>query len=205
MVLGMKERILKGAAKLFYRHGYSGVRVDDIAEFVGITKKTIYNHFPNKLALIQAVIEINVLDICNTLDEITSDEKGDLNSIDKILRLMSFGFHEVWASNWIFTIDKKNKQAQDLIEDFTEFIREKIIEMSGEYLDKGIQEGMFRSDVSKDIFPYIITIIVEGMFQLNRFPGIKAKGDELFKEAMKMIYEGILTSEGKESFRSRWK
>ncbi len=51
----------------------------------------------------------------------------------------------------------------------------------------------------------IITIIVEGIFQLNRFPGIKAKGDELFKEAMKMIYEGILTSEGKESFRSRWK
>jgi len=72
-------------------------------------------------------------------------------------------------------------------------------------LEKGIKEGMIRSDVSKDIFPYIVTIIVEGIFQLNRFPGIKAKGDELFKEAMKMIYEGILTSEGKASFTSRWK
>ncbi len=205
MSRGMKERILKGAAKLFYKHGYSGVRVDDIAEFIGITKKTIYNHFPNKLALIQAVIEINVLGICNRLDEITSDEKGELNSIDKILRLMLFGFNEISASSWIFTVDKKNKQAQDLIEDAIELVRGKIIEMSGEYLDKGIEEGMIHSDVSKDIFPYIVTIIVEGIFRLNRFPEIEAKGDELFKEAMKIIYEGILTSEGKESFTSRWK
>ncbi len=203
MSKGTKERIIKGAGKLFYKHGYAGVRVDDIAEFIGITKKTIYNHFPNKLAVIQAVIEMNVQNVCDRLDDITSDENGRVGAIDKIHRLILFGFHEIDSNSWLFTVDKKNKHARDLIEDSLELIRMKIIEMAGEYLEKGIKEGMFRPDVSNEILPYLVTIIVEGIFQLKKYPRIQVKGDELFKESMKMIYEGILTSKGKKAFRER--
>ncbi len=42
------------------------------------------------------------------------------------------------------------------------------------------------------------------IFQLQRFSDIKVKGDELFKESMKLIYEGILASEGEKEFRSKW-
>ncbi len=98
----------------------------------------------------------------------------------------------------------KNKHARDLIEDSIELIREKIIEMSGDYLDKGIKDGIIRPDVSREIFPYIVSIIVEGIFQIHRFPGIKIQGNEIFKESMKMIYEGILTTKGKKSYKSSW-
>ncbi len=73
MYSGMKERIINSAADLFSKRGYSHVRVDDIAEFAGISKKTIYNHFPNKSSMIDAVIESNTQSICERVDEYLFD------------------------------------------------------------------------------------------------------------------------------------
>ena len=41
----MKERILATADRLFYQHGIQAVGVDTIAAEVGISKRTLYNHF----------------------------------------------------------------------------------------------------------------------------------------------------------------
>ena len=50
----MKERILETADKLFYLQGIRAVGVDTIAAEIGISKRTLYNHFPSKDALIAA-------------------------------------------------------------------------------------------------------------------------------------------------------
>ena len=53
----MKERILETADKLFYLQGIRAVGVDTIAAEIGISKRTLYNHFPSKDALITAYLE----------------------------------------------------------------------------------------------------------------------------------------------------
>ncbi|QOZ56187.1 TetR/AcrR family transcriptional regulator [Bradyrhizobium sp. CCBAU 53338] len=53
----MKERILGTADKLFYLQGIRAVGVDTIAAEIGISKRTLYNHFPSKDALIAAYLE----------------------------------------------------------------------------------------------------------------------------------------------------
>jgi AcrR family transcriptional regulator len=52
----MKERILETADRLFYLQGIRGVGVDTIAAEIGISKRTLYNHFPSKDALISAYL-----------------------------------------------------------------------------------------------------------------------------------------------------
>ena len=52
----MKERILRTADRLFYLQGIRAVGVDTIAAEVGISKRTLYNHFPSKDALITAYL-----------------------------------------------------------------------------------------------------------------------------------------------------
>src|SRR3954453_17597830 len=52
----MKERILETADRLFYRQGIRAIGVDTIAAEVGISKRTLYNHFPSKDALISAYL-----------------------------------------------------------------------------------------------------------------------------------------------------
>jgi len=53
----MSERILETADRLFYQHGIRATGVDTIAAEVGISKRTLYNHFPSKDALIAAYLE----------------------------------------------------------------------------------------------------------------------------------------------------
>ena len=52
----MKERILETADRLFYLRGIRAVGVDTIAAEIGISKRTLYNHFPSKDELIAAYL-----------------------------------------------------------------------------------------------------------------------------------------------------
>src|SRR5258707_15075926 len=52
----MKERILETADRLFYLQGIRKIGVDTIAAEVGISKRTLNNHFPPKDALISAYL-----------------------------------------------------------------------------------------------------------------------------------------------------
>jgi AcrR family transcriptional regulator len=52
----MKERILETTDRLFYLQGIRAVGVDTIAAEIGISKRTLYNHFPSKDALISAYL-----------------------------------------------------------------------------------------------------------------------------------------------------
>ena len=52
----MKERILETTDRLFYGQGIRAVGVDTVAAEIGISKRTLYNHFPSKDALIAAYL-----------------------------------------------------------------------------------------------------------------------------------------------------
>lgn len=53
-------RILCEAASLFRRHGYTGTSMADLSEAVGITKSSLYHHFPSKEALLLEIVQITV-------------------------------------------------------------------------------------------------------------------------------------------------
>ena len=51
----MREKITHRAAEMFLTLGFKSVTMDDIANELGISKKTIYVHFKNKTKLVEAV------------------------------------------------------------------------------------------------------------------------------------------------------
>ena len=52
----MRDRILETADRLFYGQGIRAIGVDTVAAEIGISKRTLYNHFPSKEALIEAYL-----------------------------------------------------------------------------------------------------------------------------------------------------
>ena len=53
-----RERLLRTAADLFYREGINGVGVDRVLAEAGVTRATMYRHFPGKAALVVAYLEL---------------------------------------------------------------------------------------------------------------------------------------------------
>ena len=52
-----KQRILEKALELFSTRGYDAVSVGEIADAVGIRAPSLYNHFPSKRAIFEAIVE----------------------------------------------------------------------------------------------------------------------------------------------------
>ncbi len=52
-----KNRILDVSIDLFSKHGYDGVSIRQIASEVGIRESSIYNHYQNKQAILQAILD----------------------------------------------------------------------------------------------------------------------------------------------------
>ena len=50
------QRIVEAAREHFFSHGFRSVTMDDLAEELAISKKTLYAHFPSKIALLEAVL-----------------------------------------------------------------------------------------------------------------------------------------------------
>src|SRR5436190_17973674 len=53
----MKQRIQLKARELFMRYGLRSVTLDEIAGQIGISKKTLYQFFEDKDALVEAVMQ----------------------------------------------------------------------------------------------------------------------------------------------------
>ena len=52
-----KQKILEKALQLFSEQGYNAVSVGEIAKAVGIKAPSLYNHFPGKQAIFNAIVE----------------------------------------------------------------------------------------------------------------------------------------------------
>ncbi|MFV1960233.1 MAG: TetR/AcrR family transcriptional regulator [Acidimicrobiia bacterium] len=55
-----RERIRREAAALFGEKGFNGASMSELAGEVGITKSSLYHHFPSKQALLSEIIELTV-------------------------------------------------------------------------------------------------------------------------------------------------
>jgi AcrR family transcriptional regulator len=59
----IEERILETADRLFYRQGIRAIGVDTVADEIGISKRTLYNHYPSKDALIAAYLSRRMVEL----------------------------------------------------------------------------------------------------------------------------------------------
>jgi AcrR family transcriptional regulator len=83
----MQERILETAGRLFYGQGIRAVGVDTIAAEIGISKRTLYNHFPSKDELILAYLSRHFLE----------PKTSDRPLLEQILRYFD------WLERWFAT------------------------------------------------------------------------------------------------------
>src|SRR5690606_33866074 len=91
-----RDRIVRSAARLFYRKGIGAVSVDAVAEAAGVTKRTLYNHFRSKDDLAAAYMEAR--DQPNLAHFRESFEAAEGSAADR-MRAVFFNLAESAGSN----------------------------------------------------------------------------------------------------------
>src|ERR1041385_4831438 len=72
-----RQRIIDAARIHFFSHGFRSVTMDDLAEELGISKKTLYAHFPGKLDPRQAVLADKFASVEAMFKEVTRAHRHD--------------------------------------------------------------------------------------------------------------------------------
>jgi len=75
------DRILDAAEALFAARGFAGTSVRDIANAVGLNPASLYNHFANKEALYEAVLERGIRPLVEMLEEAAKGETVEAETI----------------------------------------------------------------------------------------------------------------------------
>ncbi len=68
--------IVEAAGRLFFARGFARVSMDDLARELGMSKKTIYRHFPDKHSLMTAVLDRQFAAMERTLDAAAEEAEG---------------------------------------------------------------------------------------------------------------------------------
>jgi AcrR family transcriptional regulator len=69
-----RERIRREAAALFRAKGFNGTSMAQLAGEVGITKSSLYHHFPSKQALLSEIIELTVNRVTPLVQEVADSD-----------------------------------------------------------------------------------------------------------------------------------
>ncbi len=184
-----KDRILQAAGDLFFHRGFSLVKIEEIADYLGISKKTIYNHFSSKKQLIDQVTENRIEEMLRTLDELAAADLPFMEKLDAILRAAAEELRELEQ------LSLKSPPAISHI--LYGSLKEKVLALTANLIEEGVQEGLFRKDLPQEILPQLYLGIIESYIGTQKrnegFPPVH----ELADLTQKCLLEGILTEKAR--------
>lgn len=177
-----RKRIVQAAKKEFAKKGFSGARIDEVAERAKSNKRMIYHYFGNKEDLFQKVIEDAYLDIR------TAEKKLKLETLEPkvaIETLARFTWNYYLKNPEFLTlVNSENLHRAKHLKN-SQVIHEahsNMITMVGDILDRGAKQGAFREGV--DPIQLNITIAAIGYYYLtNRFTGSIIYGRDMMNPA----------------------
>ena len=143
----MEERILIKAQELMFQTGVKHVTMDDLANQLGISKKTIYQFFKDKDALVSSVVaqELgNHAQLCNQCKQQADNAVHEIFLLMKVIAEMFTRMNPLA----LFEIEKYYPLAFEKIKNHKDDF---IFSMISANLEKGITEGLYRKDVDVTI------------------------------------------------------
>ena len=190
----MREKIIHKSGDLFLTYGFKSVTMDDIANALGISKKTIYQHFDNKTKLVEATTLAMFSIISHGIDCICALEKNPIEEIYDIKQFVSEHLKDEKSS--------PQYQLQKYYPKIYKSLRNKQFDVMYQCvkanLERGISLGIYRDTLDVDFvtriyFNCMLAIKDEDFFSKKIFSTNMLLGNYL-----EYHLRGICTSKGLE-------
>ena len=192
----IKDRKVQGSDDLFSRYGIKSVTMDDLAVNLGVSKKTIYQHFKDKNELVLEVLKVHMQRERNDLKEIAESSENAIEEIYKVSEYLKAMFMKT-NPTVLFDLKKYHTEAYEYFQAHkSECIESSLIAN----IESGILEGYYRSDFSPKIMARIRLTAIENSFDLVNFPLGEFDFIEVQIQSFKHFVMGLVTKKGEERF-----
>jgi len=188
----MKDKIIEKAADMFMTLGFKSVTMDDIANEMGISKKTIYQHFTTKPELVKEATLYVFKKVSEGIDTICEVSTNPIEELFEIKNFVS-DYFKAENSSSIYQLQKYYPRIHHTIKQLHLQKMEKCII---ENLKKGIELGLFRSEIDADIIGRFYFSGISSCKDNELFPVEKYNPTHVHKEFLIYHLRGIGTVKG---------
>lgn len=188
----MKCKILETAAEMFLNFGFKSVTMDDIAQKMSISKKTIYTHFSNKKILVEeTTLGLFELIKCG-IDGICEKNHNPIQELYEIKNFILKNLNDEKSSPHY----QLNKYYPKIHSSLMQRQFTVMQECVAHNLQKGIDQGLFRKEIDIDFVTRIYFKGMTGIKDLDTFPLEKFKMNYLMENYIDYHVRGIATEKG---------
>jgi len=191
-----RQRIIDAARVHFFSHGFRSVTMDDLAEELGVSKKTLYAHFPGKFDLLEAVLADKFAGVEATLKEVTRAHRHDFPAA--LQDLLTGTQRELDEIKPPFVRDMRQKAPE--VFKLVERRRAALIQRYfGKFFVEGQRAGMVRKDVPAKLIIEILLAMVQSIMNPPKMEELGMMPKEGYTGILKIVLEGALTPKGRKA------
>lgn len=191
--LAKKNTYVERAIQVLKREGLR-LSLDEVAIKMGITKKTIYNHFSSKNELLDKCI-YSITDDFKTIMEQMNDE--NTNAVEGLTHAFAQlgDFMNVLSPMFFCDLGRLNPDlahSEHILGSglFQQKIAQNIL--------KGIEEGLYRPDINADFFSHYFAHAIFGFYIKNVIMGSDIGGREnYFRTIIQFNLSGLVSEKGR--------
>ena len=183
------RQIIARARHHFFAHGFRGVTMDDLAEELGMSKKTLYAHFPSKTALLEAVIADKLRSVETGLKSVMGGRAADFSTrLHAMLACMRGQADEIQPA-FIRDVRREVPELFALVQDG----RRKVIQRHfGKLLKDGRKAGSIRRDIPVELMIEILIGAVDAIINPVRMGELGLTPRTGFAHITSVFLEGAL-------------
>jgi AcrR family transcriptional regulator len=188
------QRIITAARRHFFTHGFRGVTMDDLAEELGMSKKTLYRSFASKSDLLRAVLLDKFRSVEADLGRITSNFPADaLDALHQLLACMQRHTEEIQPP---FVRDIR-REAPEMFK-LVESRRRDLIERHfGKFFREGRRGGIIRKDIPTRVIIDTLLGATEAVMNPQKISELGLTPQTGYAAIISIILEGVITGRGR--------
>jgi len=191
--MDLREKILKNSMDLMMRIGPQSVTMDMVARDCGISKRTLYETFPNKHNLISDIIEYNHQQANAKFTQIFDQSA---NSFIAMMGLYTLARDFIKKTSLVFITDIK-RLYPEVFDEYKAQEYNHIVSLA-KIISKAKEEGLALPDINCKIAAFIFHNNIKSVHHMQDFPFPEYTAAEVFDGAFLNFMRGIATTRGQE-------
>ncbi len=168
--------------------------MDDLAEELGMSKKTLYAYFPSKTALLKAVVLDKFRSVESDLAAITSECSSDfLGALQNLLACVQRHTEEI-RQPFVRDVRREAPEMFKLVESRR---RDLIHHYFGELFNEGRRAGIIRKDIPSRLMIEVLLGAVQAIMNPEKMSQLGITPKTGFSAILTAILEGVITEKGR--------
>lgn len=193
----VESRILSAARRHLFTYGYNALTMDDLAHELGMSKKTLYLHFPGKDAIIATLIEEIGRNIRQEIESVLDRPKTTFPQ--KLRAIVDIVVPRISLTSPAM-LRELQRHAPKLHGMMDELRQKNIPAIFGRLFRTGIAEGALRAEIDPDFAAQFWLQAIRGLVHPDTLAVTHLSPKQTLEKALELFTGGLLTPAGRKDY-----